>query len=115
MTISAKICPPMSPCARAKATSARLAPLSMSSRQSRITSGLRRVSTPPAPMQKISAGTIRYQVRGTLLSLGRPAGLDHGLRRPGAGRDVRAPQHVGDRDLVRLGQARAPARQDDGA
>ena len=53
----------MSPCARAKATSARFAALSISSRQSRTTSGLRRVSTPPAPMQKISAETIRYQIR----------------------------------------------------
>src|SRR5436309_1225249 len=46
---------------RLKATRARLPALSMSSRQSRMTSGFRRVSTPPAPMQKISAETVRYQ------------------------------------------------------
>ena len=75
ITISAKICPPMSPCAREKATSARFAAFSISSRQSRITSGLRRVSTPPAPMQKISAETTRYQVM--LIAAGGP-GPDRG-------------------------------------
>src|SRR5438270_7729818 len=46
---------------RLKATSARFAAFSISSRQSRTTRGLRRVSTPAAPMQKISAETVRYQ------------------------------------------------------
>src|SRR5437764_7329441 len=61
ITISAKICPSSLPHMRANATSARFAPFSISSRHSRITSGLRRVSTPPAPMQKIIAETTRYQ------------------------------------------------------
>jgi hypothetical protein len=54
----------MFPCTREKPTSARLAALSISSMHSRITSGLRRTSTPPAPMQKMSAETMRYQVSG---------------------------------------------------
>src|SRR6476646_4099991 len=61
MTISAKIWPSVFPCMRAKAISARLPALSMSSRQSRITSGLRRVSTPAPPRQKMNAEAIRYQ------------------------------------------------------
>ena len=60
ITISAKIWPSPLPCMRANVTSARLEPLSISSRQSRITSGLRRTSTPPAPIEKISAETTRY-------------------------------------------------------
>ena len=47
---------------RAKAISARLPAFSISSRQSRITSGLRRVSTPAAPMQKMTAERTTYQV-----------------------------------------------------
>src|ERR1700759_2826280 len=61
ITISAKTCPSSVPHMRANATSARLAALSISSRHSRITSGLRCVSTPAAPMQKMIAETLRYQ------------------------------------------------------
>src|SRR5665213_342345 len=46
---------------RLKATSARLAALSISSRRSRMTSGLGRTSTPTAPMLKMIAETARYQ------------------------------------------------------
>src|SRR6478672_8145474 len=46
---------------RENATSARLAALSISSRHNRITSGLRWVSTPADPMQKMIAETERYQ------------------------------------------------------
>ena len=45
----------------AKAISARLPAFSISSRQSRITSGLRRTSTPTAPSANMSAETTRYQ------------------------------------------------------
>src|SRR5690348_5455392 len=61
ITISANICPSSPPHMRENATSARLAALSMSSRHSRITSGLRCVSTPAEPMQKMIAETLRYQ------------------------------------------------------
>ena len=61
ITISAKIWPSPLPHMREKPISARLAAFSISSRQSRITSGLRRISTPPAPIAKISALTARYQ------------------------------------------------------
>ena len=46
ITISANTWPASPPCMRANATSARLPALSISSRHSRITSGLRRISTP---------------------------------------------------------------------
>ena len=61
MTMIAKIWPSPLPCMRLKAMSARFAALSISSRQSRMTSGLRRVRTPAAPMQKTIAETARYQ------------------------------------------------------
>ena len=61
ITISAKIWPSPVPVMRANAASARLPAFSISSRQIRTTSGLRRVSTPAAPMQKISADRTRYQ------------------------------------------------------
>src|SRR3954462_6933458 len=61
ITTIAKIWPSTLPHMRAKAISAMFAALSMSSRQSSTTSGLRRVSTPPAPMQNTSAETTRYQ------------------------------------------------------
>src|SRR5690349_19967491 len=61
ITISANTCPSSPPHMRENATSARLAALSISSRHSRITSGLRCVSTPAAPMQKMIAETERYQ------------------------------------------------------
>ena len=52
ITISAKTWPsPLPACARTRSARG-CAALSISSRQSRITSGLRRVSTPAAPMQK---------------------------------------------------------------
>ena len=68
MTMIAKIWPSALPCMREKAISARFAALSISSRQSRMTSGLRRVSTPAAPIVKISALTARYQPMATYAS-----------------------------------------------
>src|SRR5919106_1777981 len=65
ITIRAKTWPSWSPRARLKASSARLPAFSISSRQSRITSGLRRRSTPAAPVAKIRADSTRYQVRST--------------------------------------------------
>src|SRR3954447_1215588 len=61
---------------RLKPISARLAALSISSRQSRMTSGLRRVSTPPAPMQNTNAETTMNQV---MLMSESPAGHLHRL------------------------------------
>ena len=65
ITISANTCPASPPCMREKATSARFPAFSISSRQSRITSGLRRVSTPAAPMQKMNAERTTNQVMST--------------------------------------------------
>src|SRR5205814_768837 len=62
MTASAKICPSPPPCWRAKAISARFAPLSMISSESSTISGLRRSSTPSAPVEKRKAATARYHV-----------------------------------------------------
>src|SRR6266511_5423537 len=62
ITTSAKTCASWSPFARPKASSARLPALSISSRHSRMTSGLRRISTPAAPVAKSSAERTRYQV-----------------------------------------------------
>ena len=70
ITMSAKIWPSWLPCARAKATSARLAAFSISSMQSSSTSGLRRTSTPPAPIEKISAERTRYD--SMLIGCGSP-------------------------------------------
>ena len=61
MTTSAKTCPSSLPFEREKATSARLPAFSISSRQSRITSGLRRISTPQAPVANSRAESTRYQ------------------------------------------------------
>src|SRR3954451_23308645 len=47
---------------RLKPSSARLPAFSISSRQSRMTSGLRRVSTPATPMAKMNAESTMYQV-----------------------------------------------------
>ena len=61
ITTSARICPSPLPHMREKAISARLPPLSISSRHSSTTSGLRRVITPTAPSAKTIAETARYQ------------------------------------------------------
>ena len=79
MTMIAKTWPSMLPHIRENAMSAMFAALSISSRQSSMTSGLRRVSTPPAPMQNTSAETIRYQ---SMLTRALPRGRDsHGEHR----------------------------------
>ena len=110
MTISAKIWPSWLPCMREKATSARLPALSISSRQSRITSGLRRTSTPPAPIEKTSAETTRYQ--SMLIGCGGPPASS---MRAGARRRrrvavaLRSRDEVGDRELAR--GPRSPARR----
>src|SRR5512133_1692139 len=61
ITASAKICPVSSPWWRANVISARFAPLSMISSESRTISGLRRSSTPSAPVENRKAATTRYQ------------------------------------------------------
>src|SRR5438093_4672881 len=61
ITASAKICPAPPPCSRAKPIRARLAPLSMISSESRTISGLRRRSTPSAPVANRNADTAIYQ------------------------------------------------------
>src|SRR4051812_8689403 len=98
---------------RAKPTSDRFAALSMSSSESRMTSGLRRVSTPAVPTQKIRAETTSYQAIGMLLPLGRPAGLELGLgTRPAERADVAA-HELADRDVAHRDVAGgAPAGQD---
>ena len=133
MTMIAKIWPSPLPCMRLKATSARFAALSMSSRQSRITSGLRRVSTPAAPMVNTSAETARYQpmchaapalppsvgqprARGVVLGL---VGPRVRARRPAERLAHRAgavghAEELGDRQATVAGGA-APAREDDRA
>src|SRR5205823_5735245 len=62
ITVSAKICPSPRPWKRENAISARFAPLSISSSESSTISGLRRISTPSAPVKKRNAATQRYQV-----------------------------------------------------
>src|SRR3954454_16446541 len=69
---------------RANATSARLPAFSISSRQIRITSGLRRVSTPVTPMQKMNADSTRYQAMS--IRWNQPS-LRNVLRRTGAARE----------------------------
>src|SRR6185436_16747091 len=59
-TIRPKTWPSWSPSMRLKATRARFPALSISSRQSRITIRLRRISTPTAPTAKSSAESTRY-------------------------------------------------------
>src|ERR1700750_2442204 len=78
ITMIAKTWPSMLPHMRAYAISAMFAALSMSSRQSSTTSGLRRVSTPPAPMQNTRAETTRYQ----LMFTGRSPASSRRRRRP---------------------------------
>src|SRR2546423_671038 len=81
ITTIAKTCPSELPSMRLKATSARLPALSISSRQSRITSGLRRSSTPAAPVANRSAERTTYQEAS--ISRRRPPGRAGGLpRRP---------------------------------
>ena len=76
----------------------RFAPFSISSRQRRITSGLRRTSTPPAPMQKISAETVRYQ------PIAMTSGRHHQPPRPGRGRSRSARPRA---ERLRPGRAQA--------
>jgi hypothetical protein len=59
MTVSAKICPVPVPVWRANAISARLPAFSMISRARRTISGLRRISTPKAPVAKRITERIR--------------------------------------------------------
>ncbi len=75
ITMIARICPSPLPHMRENAISARLAPLSISSRQSSTTSGLRRTITPKAPVQKTIAERARYQpmLTSRLGSLPRPS------------------------------------------
>src|SRR5213076_1524591 len=61
ITASAKICPSPFPWYRENAIRARFDPLSMISRESRTISGLRRMSTPSAPVQNRKPETQRYQ------------------------------------------------------
>src|SRR5262245_11167441 len=61
ITIRAKTCPSWLPSEREKASRARFPAFSISSRQSRITSGLRRMRTPATPTANSSAERTRYQ------------------------------------------------------
>ena len=128
MTMIAKIWPSPLPCMRLKAMSARFAALSISSRQSRMTSGLRRVSTPPAPMQNTIADTARYQpmFTGVLRSAGlracsrcAPGVVPVGRPRPSRIEPVPGghAEQVGDGDLParRALEPAAAAGEDDGA
>ena len=98
---------------REKPISARLAAFSISSRQSRITIGLRRTSTPPAPIAKTSALTARYQAMSRS-HLDAAAGLVH---RAGAARSRRhqVGELVAGRALDAILEPTAPARQRDRA
>ena len=121
ITISAKIWPSPLPCMRAKATSARLAALSISSRQSRITSGLRRDEHAAGADRRRSAReTTRYQLDAHRHSAGaagrrpRAESGSAGPRRPAdasaivpmpAAADVHRPRRVG------VGSPRPPRRR----
>jgi hypothetical protein len=59
MTVSAKIWPSAFPSCRANAINARLPAFSISSSASRMISGLRRMSTPNAPVAKRTTERIR--------------------------------------------------------
>src|SRR4051794_24784748 len=59
-------CPPMSFSMRAKVTKVKLTALSISSTHMNMTSTLRRISNPTAPMVKSMAARPRYQAPGTL-------------------------------------------------
>src|SRR3954447_2537929 len=111
----AKIWPSMLPWARLKATSARLAALSISSRHSRITTGLRRTRMPPAPMQNTIALTPRYQVMFTPSSRGRAPGLEHRplLLGPDRARAFGGGEQIAHADRARRLQALPPAGEDD--
>src|SRR3954454_11779443 len=117
---------------RLKPISARFAALSISSRQSRMTSGLRRVSTPAAPMQNTNAETTMNQLmlmsdsparRLHRLALGALAlGLQRGCPDVPAGRlghraGAERGEEVGHADRVHLlverGDAPAAAREYD--
>src|SRR5205814_2592187 len=73
ITAIAKTWPSSWPRRRANAISARFAPLSMISTESRMISGLRRTSTPSAPVTNRSAARTRYQpTSGPCIVLQRP-------------------------------------------
>src|SRR2546429_7335918 len=116
MTTSASTCPSPLPHMREKAMSARLAPLSISSRHSRMTSGLRRVMTPTAPSTKTIAETARYQAMLTDASpCSRAPHRAHSL---GHGARERRPPPLGGRQgsiLVLALQAASPPREHDRA
>src|SRR6476469_3058649 len=99
MTMIAKTWPSMLAHIRENAMSAMFAALSMSSRQRSTTSGLRRVSTPPAPMQNTSAETIRNQ---SMFIASTPAG---GRRWPRSSNDAQSPDAL----RRRLGALGRPA------
>src|ERR687886_834949 len=102
ITTIAKIWPSTLPHIRANAISAMFAALSMSSRQSSTTSGLRRVSTPPAPIANTSAETTRNQLtftaRPPAARRSRPGEAERDAGAVGAGR-VEARAEHGDREL----------------
>src|SRR5215211_5896060 len=103
ITISAKTWPSWLPSEREKASSARFPAFSISSRQSRITSGLRRSRTPETPTAKSSAERTRYQV--TSISGLPPEGRPPGMRRGQPKTVVRLPRHIrADRPSVAAGQ-----------
>src|SRR4051794_5623206 len=103
----------------------------MSSRQSRMTSGERRMRMPPAPMQKTMALTPRYQemlkrsptssvlVSASRSPVGRPLRLDLGARLGLPERALALPlalaEQVADADRAGRLQALAPAGEDDRA
>src|SRR5579862_3513641 len=72
--------PPMSSSMRANVTKVRLTALSISSTHMNMTSTLRRMSRPTAPMVNSTAATVRYQAPGTLIS---PRPLELGVGAPG--------------------------------
>src|SRR5579871_2705609 len=70
--------PPMSLSMRANVTKVRLTALSMSSTHMNMTSTLRLISRPTAPMVNSTAATVRYHAPGTVISA-RPLELGVGL------------------------------------
>src|SRR5205085_5204234 len=81
MTASAKICPAPFPWWRAKAISARFAPFSMISSERSTISGLRRRSTPSAPVANRNAETARYQETSGPLTAASPGSARARARR----------------------------------
>src|SRR5712692_10050345 len=67
ITKNTRACPSAVPCRCPRATSARLAALSISSMDMKMTSGLRRISTPSTPMLNSTADSATYQDSGTIL------------------------------------------------